>query len=185
MDLDLVEPFYTLRPIQEELRQLGIHVVAWETRNTMGLGEAGNILKPEMKWVLRREGDIIMDIGYGVEGAKTLNLVEGAFTDPDLRVFAVINVSRPMTFTVTDIIEHVRGMGLVHGLLNNTHLGDDTTPDVIEAGAEVVAEAARHLNLPVVATSVDERLAAHFPGGADHLGHPVRILRRFMPKAFW
>lgn len=185
MDLDLVEPFYTLRPIQEELRQPGIHVVAWETRNTMGLGEAGNILKPEMKWVLRREGDIIMDIGYGVEGAKTLNLVEGAFTDPDLRVFAVINVSRPMTFTVPDIVEHVRGMGLVHGLLNNTHLGDDTTPDVIEAGAEVVAEAARHLNLPVVATAVDERLAAHFPGGVDHLGHPVRTLRRFMPKAFW
>ncbi|MFZ3171089.1 MAG: hypothetical protein WA118_03795 [Carboxydocellales bacterium] len=185
VDLDLVEPFYTLRPIQAELRELGIYVVAWETRDTIGLGEAGNILKPEMKWVLRREGDIIMDIGYGIEGAKTLNLVEGAFTDPDLKIFAIINVSRPMTFSIPDIVEHVQEMGKIHGLLNNTHLGDDTTPEVIEAGAEVVAEAARQLNLPVVATAVDERLASSFPGGVDHLGHPVRLLRRFMPKAFW
>ncbi len=185
VDLDLVEPFYTLRPVQEELSRLGIYVIAWKTKDSMGLGEAGNLLKPEMKWVLRREGDVIMDIGYGVEGAKTLNLIEDALTDPDLQVFAVINTSRPMTFSVADIVEHVQSIGKLHGLINNTHLGDDTTLDVIEAGAEVVLEAAQVLQLPVVATSVDERFADAYPKGVDHLGHPIRILRRFMPRAFW
>jgi hypothetical protein len=76
VDLDIVEPFYTLRPLKKELESKGLTVLAWETKDTMGLGEAGNIIKPEMKWALRREGDVILDIGYGVEGAKTLNLVE-------------------------------------------------------------------------------------------------------------
>lgn len=185
VDLDLVEPFYTLRPLQEELRQMGVTVIASKTEEVMGLGEAGSVLKPEMQWVLKRPGDIILDIGYGVEGAKTLNLVQGAFEDPDLRVFAVINASRPMTFTVPDIVEHVRGMGLVHGLINNTHLGDETTTDVVEAGAETVAAAARIVGLPVTATSIDEHLAPAFPNGVDHLGHPVRLLHRMMSRAFW
>src|SRR5690554_1354287 len=78
VDLDIVEPCYTLRPIKDKLSKLGLSVLAWDTRDTIGLGETGNILRAENKWALRREGDIILDIGYGVEGAKTLNLLEGA-----------------------------------------------------------------------------------------------------------
>lgn len=185
VDLDLVEPFYTLRPIQDELSRLDIDVVAWHTNETMGLGEAGNVLKPEMKWVLRREGDIIMDIGYGIEGSKTLNLVEGALEDPDLRIIGVINISRPMTYTVEDIVEHVRDMQPVHALLNNTHLGDETTLEVIKEGSERVSQAARELGIPVVATTVDESLKSAFPQGTDWLGNPIRTLKRFMPRAFW
>ena len=36
VDLDTVEPCYTLRPIKKELEELGLTVVAWETRDTVG-----------------------------------------------------------------------------------------------------------------------------------------------------
>ena len=161
----------------------GLYVVAWETHETIGLGEAGSTIKPEMRWALRRDGDVIFDIGYGVEGAKTLNLIEGA-KDSDLKIYAVVNVSRPMTSTESDIIEYIRELGPVTGIINNTHLGDETTLEVIQEGARIISKAAKILGLPVTATTVDEKFTLAM-GQADVMGNPVRILNRIMPKTFW
>ncbi|MCL6635718.1 MAG: hypothetical protein K6T29_08130 [Peptococcaceae bacterium] len=184
VDLDLVEPAYTLRPLKGELKALGVDVIAWETPETLGLGEAGTTIKPGARWALKREGDVILDIGYGVEGARVLNLLEGAGTDPDLKVIAVVNASRPLTAGVQDIVEHVGEMGRVDGLINNTHLGEETTPEVVQEGARIVAEAAKILGLPVLASAAEEKVAAKI-GPVDCMGNPVRPLTRFMQKAFW
>lgn len=184
VDLDLVEPCYTLRPIKKELITRGIDVLAWETRDTVGLGETGNILRAEIPWALRRSGHIVFDVGYGVGGARTLNLIEGIEREPSFHVLAVINTSRPMTLTVEDIVAYVRELGPVHGLINNTHLADETTVEVVQDGARAVAKAGRRLGLPVVATTAVEEMAAVI-GSFDVEGNPVRPLKRFMPRAFW
>ncbi|MFZ3100830.1 MAG: hypothetical protein WA113_01220 [Desulfitobacteriaceae bacterium] len=184
VDLDTVEPVYTLRPIKKELIGLGLDVVAWETAETLGLGEAGSVIRPDMRWVLRRSGSVIMDIGYGVQGAKTLNLIEGAWEEPRLQILAVLNLGRPMTGTFKDMLEYVRELGPIHGLVNNSHLGEDTTIDYIQEGAVIVTKVGETLGLPVIATSADERFREGL-GQTDGLGHPVRYLQRFMPRAFW
>lgn len=184
VDLDLVEPFYTLRPLKRELEEKGLHVVAWETRETMGLGEAGSILKPEMRWVLQKEGHVILDVGYGVSGSNVFNLLEGIETS-ELKRYAVINVARPMTANLEDILHYLRGFGHIDGLVNNSHLGDETDLDIIQEGVDIVTEAAEILGVPVVATSVDERFRSEFPQGIDHRGNPVRFLTRFMGRAYW
>lgn len=183
-DLDMVEPCYTLRPIKKELIVRGVAVIAWETKETLGLGEAGSTIKPEARWVLRRPGDVILDIGYGVEGSKALNLLEGAAEDPDLTIICVVNTSRPMTSGVAQIVEHVREMGRVDALLNNTHLAGETTVDVVQKGAANVARAAKILGLPVVATTAPSLIAGQI-GSVDCMGNPVRPLAGFMSKAFW
>lgn len=185
VDLDLVEPFYTLRPIKKKLIDMGVDVVAWETSETLGLGEAGSTIKPEMRWVLRRPGNIILDIGYGVEGVKVLNLVEGARDNPDLKIFVVINVGRPMTGTVQDIVDYIRELGPISGIVNNSHLGDETTAEFVQEGARVVTEASKVLNLPVIATYAELRLAENFPGEKDIMGNPVKLLERYMTDTFW
>lgn len=185
VDLDLVEPFYTLRPIKRKLLDLGIGVVAWETAETLGLGEAGSVIKPEMRWVLRRAGDIILDIGYGVEGVKVLNLIEGADSEENLKIYAVLNIGRPMTATVEDIVEYARGLGRVDGLINNSHLGDDTTVSFVAEGAKLITEAARQLKLPVVATYIDKKFEAEMSGKFDNMGNPLRFLERHMVNTFW
>ena len=184
VDLDTVEPVYTLRPIQEELRALGLEVVAWATRDTVGLGEAGSVIRADSRWVLRRPGSVVMDVGYGVKGAMTLNLIEGAWEDPDLRILAVLNLGRPMTGDYADMLEYVRQLGPLHGVINNSHLGEDTDVAFIQHGAEVVSRVAAAINLPVVATTADEKFRAEL-GEFDCCGNPVRYLRRFMPRAFW
>lgn len=183
-DLDTVEPCYTLRPIKKELETMGIEVVAWDTCDTLGLGEAGSVIQPAMRWVLRRPGSIILDIGYGVHGAQIFNLIEGALGHPSLKVIAVINMSRPVTFRVEDVIEYVRELGRVDGLLNNTHMDKETTVELVQKGAAGVSAAAEKLGLPVLGTSAVAEIAAKI-GPRDCRGNPVRSLERFMPRAFW
>ncbi|MDN5293687.1 MAG: hypothetical protein PWQ31_992 [Eubacteriales bacterium] len=184
VDLDLVEPFYTLRPIARKLEKEGVRVIAWETSETMGLGEAGSVLKPEMRWALLAAGDVILDIGYGVHGAKILNMLEGVDQTPELKVYAVINIFRPMTSTVDAIVEFVRSLGRVDGLINNSHVGEETTIEMVCQGARVVAEAAAKLGLPVIATSALKPLAEKI-GPRDCVGNPVWPLQRFMDASFW
>lgn len=184
VDLDTVEPFYTLRPIKRDLEVAGLHVIAWETRETVGLGEAGSLLRADMRWALYQRGDVILDIGYGVEGAGMLQLIYGARESQELRIIAVINISRPMTSTVEDIVEYIRSLGPVDALLNNTHLDDETDIDVIRDGARIVGEAAQILGLPVEAISVDEKFR-DLLNVCDVLDQPIRYLHRWMPKTYW
>lgn len=184
VDLDIVEPCYTLRPIKKELIALGIDVLAWETRETVGLGEAGNVMRPENRWALRRPGDIVLDIGYGVEGSRTLNLLEGSKTDPDLKILAVVNISRPMTGTVQDIVEYIKDLGRVDGIINNTHLGDETTAETVQEGAAIVSQAASILGLPVAATTAVEEVA-RLIGPKDCMGNQVWAITRYMPRTLW
>ncbi len=184
VDLDLVEPCYTLRPLKKTLEPKGVSVLAWDTDELIGLGETGNILKPEVRFCLRHPGDVILDIGYGTFGAQVLNLVEGAAEEPELKVYAVINIARPLTSSVSYIVEHVRLLNKVDGLINNSHLGGETDLDFVREGARIVGEAAAVLGLPVIATSVMEQLAARV-GETDWYGHPVWVLHRYLPEAFW
>ncbi|HBT19768.1 MAG TPA: hypothetical protein DEA47_00025 [Peptococcaceae bacterium] len=184
VDLDLVEPFYTLRPIKKELEDKGLEVIAWNTGEIIGLGETGTLLKPEMKWALKYGGDVILDIGYGVKGVKVINLLEGLEDERPLKVYAVINVARPMTSTVEEIVEYISTLGKVDGLINNSHLGEETDEEIINEGAYIVTKAAEKLNTPVIATTV-AREFAHLVGDKDCMGNPVKILELHMKKAFW
>jgi hypothetical protein len=184
VDFDLVEPFYTLRPIKKELEEKGLQVLAWETRKTMGLGEAGTVLKPEMRWALRRTGDVIFDVGYGIGGAAKLRLVEDALEGKEMKILVVTNIARPITGSVRDIVEYVRTLGPVDGLINNSHLGDETDAEIIQEGARIVSEAAKLLGLPVIWTTVDIRLSSRI-GKYDAAGNPVFFLERHMNRTFW
>lgn len=184
VDLDLVEPVYTLRPLIPLLEEKGVHVIAWKTEETLGLGEAGSILHPAMRWALKNEGDVILDIGYGAKGSAILNLLEGVEGEKDFKVLFVVNTLRPMTDSVEKIIEYLYEAGPADGLIANTHLAEKTTAAMMKDGYAMVKEAAEKVQLPVVAMSVDERFAGDFPGGV-YDGVPVRILKRYLPLGFW
>ncbi len=184
VDLDLVEPFYTLRPLKTMLESKGLNVIAWNTKDTFGLGEAGYVLKPEMRWALRRSGDIIFDVGYGVQGLKIFNLVENAFDNEDLKIYAVVNISRPLTSTAEDVISYLSYFGSVDGLINNSHLGEYTDLEVIEEGMRTVTEVSRLTRIPVVATTMEKNFAP-LVDNEYFMGFPVRFIERHMLQSFW
>jgi len=184
VDLDLVEPFYTLRPIKKELEKKGLEVIAWGSREVLGFGETGSLLKPEMKWALKYGGDVILDIGYGAEGAKILNLIEGGAEKDLLKVYAVINTARPMTATVEDIVSYMQSFSKVDGLINNSHLCDETNEEIIQQGAYIVSHAAKKLGVPVIATTVAREFASLIED-KDCMNNPVKILDLYMKNAYW
>lgn len=184
VDLDIVEPFYTLRPLKVELEKKGLEVLAWETSQTMGLGEAGSIIKPETRWALRRRNDVILDIGYGVEGAKTLNIIEDAKDNPDLKIFAVVNIARPMTGDKGSITEYLQTLGVIHGIINNSHLGDETDEEIVQEGARIITNVANELGIQVIATTADEKLK-NILKDKDNMGNKIWYIKRFMNRSFW
>lgn len=182
VDLDTVEPFYTLRPIKNMLETMNLNVISFSREDSFGLGETGAMLNPRARWALRNEGDVILDIGYGVFGAQTLNLVEEIDETPEFKVIAVLNASRPMTNSLERILEYVDGLGRVDAIVANTHMGDETTPEIIEAGNKIIIEAAQILQLPIIYVAIIEELKN---SSMNNFGLPVKYIKRYMPAAMW
>jgi len=183
VDLDTVEPFYTLRIIRHQLEEMGLRVISFSREDSFGLGETGAMLKPAARWALHNEGDIILDIGYGVHGARTLNLVEGAYQSTDLRIIAVVNGTRPMTNSRERVKEFLEELGRVDAVVLNTHLGDLSTPNIIRDGNQFIREAAEELKIPVDFIAVSEEFQA--TTSFEEWDLPVKFIKRFMPGAIW
>ena len=109
--------------------------------------------------------------------------MEGAETSDELRVIAVINYSRPMTGSKSRIIEYINELGRVDALVANTHLGDETTPEIIEKGTRVILECADELGIPVDYIAVENRFAKEW--NPDLFSVPVKWITRYMPAAIW
>lgn len=183
VDLDTVEPFYTLRPLKKKLEGVGLNVIGFTPQDSFGLGETGAMLNPAARWALRHEGDIILDVGYGVYGAKTLNLVEGARDSNELRIIIVINYARPMTNSPERIKEYIEGHEKIDAIVANTHLGDETTVEVVKEGSKIIFQVARELNIPVDYVAIDESFREKFSG--EDCVAPVKYIKRYMPSAMW
>lgn len=183
VDLDTVEPFYTLRPISKSLEEKGLIVISQTQADTFGLGETGAMLNPRARWALMNEGDIIMDIGYGVNGARTLNLVEGAYESEELQILAVVNYTRPMTNSLERIKEYLISLGKVDAVVANTHLAEQTTIDLLVFGNNQIIQAAAEISIPVAYAAIDGRWQDN--NLEQQFSVPVKYINRYMPAAMW
>ena len=189
VDLDSVEPAYTLRPIAKELTSLGINVITQP--DNFGLGEAASYVTPAQINCLKNDGDIIIDVGYGAGGLDILDIITDIDKEDDLKIYLVVNTSKFETSTVENIIEYVsfseglekRTWKKFCGMISNTHFGDETTKDDIINGYEKLKKASAQLNIPIRAIGVPSNLAQEFSTSYDNV--EIWFYNRMMPKAFW
>ena len=187
VDLDTVEPAYTLRPIANDLRQMGINVITQP--DNFGLGEAASYVTPAQVNFLSNDGDIIVDVGYGAGGLDILDIVNNIDKETNLKAYLVVNTAKFETSTVDNIIEYIdfaRGSERKYdfsGMISNTHFGDDTTKEDVINGYNKLKIASEKVNIPIRAIGVDEKLTQNF--GLTYDGIDVCIYKRMMPKAFW
>ncbi len=189
VDLDTVEPAYTLRPIEAKLVKRGINVITQPEYE--GLGEAANYVNSRQLNCLSESGDIIIDVGYGASGLDILDIIEGIDNEKNMEIFIVINTAKFETFSKENIIEYVsfaeglekRPWKRFSGIISNTHLGDETTKEDIIRGYDITKSAAKELGLPIRAIGVSEVLKSEFDSTYD--GVDVWFYERMMPEAFW
>lgn len=186
VDLDTVEPAYTLRPLIKDLESLGLEVITQD--DYFGLGETGNAIKPEQQNCLLNKKNIVIDVGYGVGGLDILEVINNIDKEQNLSINLVVNTAKFETATADGILEYVNwytskreGWKQLTGIISNTHLGDETTMDDVLRGYEITKQAAEKMNLPIIAVAIDENIADR-----DEIDNiPVWKLKRFMPKALW
>lgn len=189
VDLDSVEPAYTLRPIADELKTMGINVITQP--DNFGLGEAASYVTSAQINCLTSEGDIIIDVGYGAGGLDILDIINNIGEEKNLKIYLVVNTAKFETSTVDNIVEYVtfseglekRPWKKFSGVISNTHFGDETTKEDIINGYNKLKKACEIINLPIIAIGVDEKLAKEF--GTQYDDVEVWVYKRMMPKAFW
>ena len=189
VDLDTVEPAYTLRPSAGKLEEEGIKVITQP--EYFGLGEAGSYITPAQQNCLATEGDMVIDVGYGAAGLDMLDILAGVDNEVDMRIYLVVNTSKYETCNVENLTEYVtfseglekRPWKKFDGFISNTHFGDETTKEDVIRGYEIVKKVSQNLNIPVRAIGVDRKIAGDF--GLTYDGVDIWVYDRIMPKAFW
>jgi hypothetical protein len=190
VDLDTVEPAYTLRPIKGDVEKLGIKVITQESY--FGLGETGNTITPAQMNCFLYPGDIVIDVGYGAGGLDILDVVNGIEDEENLNIYIVINASKHETSTVSHIVEYVRwsqgsadkNWKRFNGIISNTHFGDETTKQDVLNGFKITLQASEKLNIPVFAVAVSEELSPLITTEEVN-GIQIWPIKRYMPKALW
>lgn len=191
VDLDTVEPAYCMRPLEAQLRESGINLILQS--DYFGLGEAGSYVTNEQINCLKKtEGDIIIDVGYGVTGLDTLDILNDIDLEKNIEIILVVNTAKFETRDVESILEYmqfnsgenVKPWKKVTGFVSNTHLGDETTLEDVKSGYEILKEVSKKTLIPIVAISVDEKFRNNFTDD-KYDNKPVRYLTRLMPKALW
>ena len=159
VDLDTVEPAYTLRPIAAEC-----------------LSSEGNII---IDVGYGAGGLDILDIITGIEKENNLKIYivinTAKFETSDKEsILEYLNFSKG---SVQKDWKHFSG------IISNTHLGDETTAEDVINGYNKLKKAAAEANLPIIAIGIDKKLESEFSKHYD--GVDIWVYDRMMPKALW
>jgi hypothetical protein len=184
-DLDVVKPYFRSRSARQLLAERGIELVA----PTGDFVHADlPIIVPQVRAALRDLARrTIMDVGGDDTGARVLGSISDVIPARETDCLVVLNFRRPSTQNADEAVSMVRQIEAVSrlpvtGLVSNTHLLRETTPEVVLAGHEMALEAARSLGVPVVAVTACEEIAAELP--TTGLGCPLVVLRRIVLAPF-
>jgi len=168
VDLDIVNPYFSVREVRDELESCGIRVIAPSIEITTA--ELSTI-PPEVLTVFdNKDYEVIMDIGGDDTGAVALGQYNRFFRQEPYDMFFVINTNRPFTSTTDGIVEYVQDIERASRLkvsyfIHNTNMSYETCVEDIIKGQSIVEEASNRLNIPIRYTCVREDLAHKLPNG--------------------
>jgi cellulose biosynthesis protein BcsQ len=161
-DIDTVNPYFRAKDSAAELQAAGIELIAPEFAGS-------NVDLPALPAamydiIFESEKYAVIDIGGDDRGAFAL----GRYTPEILRennfnMLMVINMYRPLTSTALETVEILKEIEAASGipftgLVNNSNLGPDTTPETIESSLSYAKEVSKLSGLPIVATSCPDTL---------------------------
>lgn len=191
VDLDLVKPYFRCRLAKEDLEARGIRLVA-------PTGERFYadlpILVPEARTALRdghgRRSRLIFDVGGEDLGARALGSLSDLVDRPAVEILFVVNANRPFAEDVVSLHTMLRVVQTaarldVTGLVANTHLMDETTPEIARAGIRAARELETATGLPIRFCAMQRRLAEAFGGPqATVEGLPILAMERYIVAPF-
>jgi hypothetical protein len=181
-DMDIVNPYFRSREKCEIMEANNIRVISGSK------GHKANsdmpMMSSEILAPLQDEScNIIMDIGGNSIGANVLARYKAFFKPGKYDMFCVINRYRPETRDLSGALLHLREIeekvgAPVTGLINNTHMIDNTNVSDVLYGQELVDELSKSTGIPVKYVSVLENIAEQLPKGMNGEIFPVKMYMR-------
>ena len=157
VDMDTVNPYYRTADAKEILRKNGIGVILPQFANT-------NVDIPALPSEIfsvftDKTATVIFDVGGDEDGALALGQYYRYLTAEDYEMFFVVNGRRPLTREPEGVIEILREVEAashlrVTKLINSTHLGEETTAEIVLEGQKLVEEVSRRTGIPIGFTAV-------------------------------
>lgn len=157
-DLDVVNPYFRTADFTDSMIRDGLTVVAPAFANT-------NLDTPAITGEFNKiytdtYDNVIVDVGGDDSGAFALGqYAEKIAEHGDWHHWYIVNFSRTLTMTIADNISIMRdienaGKLPYTGIINNTNLGVETTPEIVEASLEKAKLLSASSNLPLLYTAV-------------------------------
>lgn len=151
-DMDTVNPYFRTKDAEWELINHGIKVISPEFAGT----NLDIITIPgEINSVFEDEGVLgVFDVGGDDEGAGVLGMFREKIKKCGYDMLFVLNRSRPETadaagaIAMIDAIEKACGLSFT-GIVGNTHLLSETTPEVVARGEELCEEVSAKTKIPL------------------------------------
>ena len=161
-DLDIVNPYFRSKDSEDEFKEHNIRLICSEFASS-------NVDLPSMPADLYSITDdkslsVIMDIGGDDRGAYALGRLRDAIkAENDYEMLMVVNKFRPLTPDAPSTIEVMREIewacGIPFtGIINNSNLAGETVATDILKSQSYAKEVAELANLPLVLTTVEDRL---------------------------
>lgn len=182
-DLDIVNPYFRSREAAAELEAFGVK----------SLIPTGNLVYADLPIVIpdikraieKNDGKLILDVGGDDVGARVLSSLTDAFVPGSYDMLIVLNGRRPFTSDVEGSIrmkEEIEASARLKftGIISNTHLMDDTTPETVLEGLQLAREVSKRTGLPVHFVSALSDIASELD--PRNIDLPVLCLDRALVK---
>ena len=177
-DLDIVNPYYRAKDSEDALAAAGVRVIASAYANS----NVDVPALPQEMYALTedRKTHAVMDIGGDDRGALALGRYMPAIVaENDYDMLFVFNRSRPLTRDAQSAVGILREIedacGLPFtGIVHNTNLGRETTPDTVLSALPVLREICQTTGLPLRFTAARSDIAPLLPADIGEI-FPLKL----------
>ena len=160
-DLDLVNPYFRTREAKTTLEKMGIDVVLPDQQY---MHADLPILAPAVAGMIKDPSELtILDAGGDDVGVTVLAALEDHLKQQNVHMIQVINPFRPFTenaegcIRIKEEIEASSKMKIT-GIVSNANLIDETTPEHIYKGYELVKDVSKATGLKIEFITVSSHL---------------------------
>ncbi len=190
VDLDVVNPYFRSSDYRELLEDAGVRVVSpMFAGTTLDSPSLSGAVYAVIEDALRQaRACVIIDAGGDDVGATALGRFSPRIVAQEHEVLYVVNRYRNLTQTPDEAasllaeIEAKAGLAAT-GIVNNSHLKQDTTADTVAGSVTFATEVSARLELPIVCTAVPKEIVDQKNGGFSESAaiqnvYPVQVYVR-------
>ena len=167
VDMDIVNPYFRVSEQRRLLEEAGIELVApvfSEAGTSLDVPSLTGRIMPAIESA-SDEHIVLMDVGGDDAGSVAIGRYARAIGAQEHAVWYTANRNRNLVQDLNDALENMAEIEFalrlsMTGIVNNSHLQDSTTEEVVAQGFEYVSKLAELSGLHVVCTTVPPELSA-------------------------